>query len=178
MIMSKYNQAIIYAIKRGYKVRKDGTVRGIRTDNIKLSINTSGYYYFCVHPIINNKRVKSTLLVHRLQAYQKYGDKLFKNDIQVRHLNNNKLDNSWDNIAIGTAKENMADSPYIGERIKKYSLQAGLSNSSLVKKDVLEIRQRVKEGNYSTYQKLAEEYDLKSKGTISDIVNRKTWKHI
>ena len=49
--------------------------------------------------------------VHRLQAYIKYRELLYQKDIMVRHLNGNKLDNSWDNIAIGTAYDNAQDIP-------------------------------------------------------------------
>jgi len=177
--MNKKQKALLYAYNNEYRVSKDGnTVKGIRVPSLKTSIGGDGYKYFCVHPIIGNKRDKDTVKVHRLQAYQKYGNKVFEKGMQVRHFNNNKLDNSWDNIGIGTASENMLDSPYVGERIKKYSLQAGLSNSPLSEENVLEIRKRVKEKEYITYQELAEEYKLKSKSTISEIVSRKIWKHI
>lgn len=49
--------------------------------------------------------------IHRLQAYIKYRELLYQKDIMVRHLNGNKLDNSWDNIAIGTAYDNAQDIP-------------------------------------------------------------------
>ena len=179
MTMNKLQLAVLYAYSRGYKVSSNGTkVTGIRTSSLKLNIGRAGYYYFCVHPIIDNKRDKVLVKVHRLQAYQKYGEEIFKKGIQVRHLNNNKLDNSWNNIAIGTPSENMKDSPYVGERIRKHSLRAGLMRSPLSEQDVLEIRKRVREGKYGTYQKLAEEYGLKSKSTICGIVKRNNWRHI
>ena len=46
---------------------------------------------------------------HRLQAYIKYRELMYKKGIMVRHLNGNRLDNSWDNIAIGTAYDNAQD---------------------------------------------------------------------
>lgn len=49
--------------------------------------------------------------VHRLQSYIKYRELMYKKGIMVRHLNGNKLDNSWDNIAIGTAYDNAQDIP-------------------------------------------------------------------
>ena len=49
------------------------------------------------------------VFTHRLQAFSKYGKELFKKGIQVRHLNDIKKDNSWDNIALGTAKDNYQD---------------------------------------------------------------------
>lgn len=49
--------------------------------------------------------------VHRIQAYIKYGVLIYEKGMMVRHLNNNKLDNSWINIAIGTAYDNAHDIP-------------------------------------------------------------------
>jgi hypothetical protein len=59
-------------------------------------------------PVINGKFSKN-LKVHRIVAYQKFGDAMFEKGIVVRHLNGNPLDFSCDNIAIGTQKENFAD---------------------------------------------------------------------
>lgn len=49
------------------------------------------------------------VFLHRLQAFSKYGSKLYDKGIQVRHLNDIKTDNTWDNIALGTAKDNLYD---------------------------------------------------------------------
>lgn len=69
--------------------------------------------------IYNNKTYHCP--VHRIQAYIKYGVLLYEKGIMVRHLNNNKLDNSWINIAIGTAYDNYHDIPIklIRKRIDK-----------------------------------------------------------
>ncbi len=47
--------------------------------------------------------------VHQFCAYQKYGDAIFDEGIVVRHLNNNSLDNSLDNLGFGTYSDNMLD---------------------------------------------------------------------
>lgn len=49
--------------------------------------------------------------VHRLQAYQKYGNKIYQEGIDVRHLDNNKMNCAANNIAIGTRTDNMLDIP-------------------------------------------------------------------
>lgn len=41
-------------------------------------------------------------MIHRLQAYQKFGDKIYEDGIVVRYLNGDRYDNSYDNIGIGT----------------------------------------------------------------------------
>jgi hypothetical protein len=45
---------------------------------------------------------------HRFVAYTKYGEATFEADC-VRHLNDNSLDNSWDNITLGTHYDNHLD---------------------------------------------------------------------
>lgn len=47
--------------------------------------------------------------VHRFCAYLKYGDKLFEKGTLVRHLDDNPLNLAWDNIALGTPKDNSLD---------------------------------------------------------------------
>ncbi|HKJ67173.1 MAG TPA: HNH endonuclease [bacterium] len=48
-------------------------------------------------------------------------------------------------------------------------------NSKLTEQDIIDIRQRKKEG--ATHMELAEEYQV-TKTTISQIVNRKLWAHV
>ena len=49
--------------------------------------------------------------VHRLVAYQKYGEKLFEKGICVRHLDGDAFNNLPNNIAIGTYRDNAMDIP-------------------------------------------------------------------
>ena len=98
---SLYNLAIV----KGYFIDKEGLVYNKRRKILSPSLNKSGYKYFMVSCTGGAKK----MLVHRLQAYQKYKDDLFKPGIQVRHFNNNKLDNSWNNILLGTSQDNADD---------------------------------------------------------------------
>ena len=86
------------AAKRCY-VDKDG--------NIYKRLMPKGNRYLKFGLTINGKRLY--IPIHRLQAFQKFGMKMFEPGIEVRHLNNNNYDNSWDNIALGTRSENMLD---------------------------------------------------------------------
>ena len=50
--------------------------------------------------------------MHHLQAYMKYGDGIMCNSSHgavVRHFNDKKADNSYDNILIGTQADNIKD---------------------------------------------------------------------
>jgi hypothetical protein len=169
MELSKSNKALICAYKKGYRVKKDGSVKGLRKNSLKLSIY-NGYYKFNVKMNGNSFSIK----VHRLVAYQKYGEKLFKEGIQVRHLNNNKRDNSFSNISIGTASENALDKPKKTRR--RASLIAGLSRSSLTEEDVKRIRYLREEEKWR-YSDILKEYPM-AKSTLSLICNYKTWIHI
>jgi hypothetical protein len=53
--------------------------------------------------------VSINIAIHRLQAFQKYGDLLYEEGTVVRHLNGDPGSNAWDNIAIGTMSDNMFD---------------------------------------------------------------------
>lgn len=147
---------------KGYRVNKNGKVKGLNIEEKRLYAGTNGYLYFSINDKIGTGKVP----VHRLQAYQKFGKKLFEDRMEVRHLNGNIRDNSWENIGIGTHSQNMMDQPK-KQRIRK----SKSANKKVMDKEALEIRERVKTGNYETYQKLAEEYGLNSKSSIHYIIH-------
>lgn len=99
----------------GYRVLEDGTFIGPRGKVLKTEVNEKGYLYVAVKLKACGKR---KLKVHRLQAYQKFGDALYAEGIMCRHLNGNCKDNRLENIAIGTASDNMMDMPR-EERVAK-----------------------------------------------------------
>ena len=87
---------------------------------------------------------------------------MFKEGIEVRHLNGNSKDNSFDNIEIGTHSENMMDIP----KEKRF---LGGSEPIHKHKEIIEDR---KKG--FTYNQLCKKYNISSKGTISFIINEST----
>lgn len=90
----------------GYRVNEAGVLflNGVEA---RYRVSKFGYKMFDI-PFKEKKM--DQVFVHRLQAFQKYGEKLFKEDC-VRHLNGNKLENSYENIAIGSFKQNIDDIP-------------------------------------------------------------------
>src|SRR5262245_6634360 len=85
------------AYQKGYRVSECGTVvMGIRGPMHPR--NQEGYFRFKV----NVGGTDVSCPVHRLQAFQKYGDQIYAPGLAVRHKNNNSLDNSLDNILLGS----------------------------------------------------------------------------
>lgn len=88
------------------------------------AVKRDGYVAFAI--TIDGKPVE--IRAHKLQAYQKFGDEVYEKGVEVRHLNGNKLDFSWENIALGTHSQNMMDKP------KEERRRIAKNASSFVKK--------------------------------------------
>tara|TARA_R110000823_G_scaffold266679_10_gene386465 strand:- start:2007 stop:2378 length:372 start_codon:yes stop_codon:yes gene_type:complete len=110
MRLSNKNKAVLIALEYGYEVSRDGKrVKGVRVKRIKLqTVKKYGKKYKGFTVRLKSGQ-RATVLVHKLQAYKKYGKAAFESGIVVRHLNDNSLHNNWDNIALGTQAENMQD---------------------------------------------------------------------
>lgn len=149
-------------IDRGYKVLEDGTMLNPNGVKIAKYIDNRGYR----STSIRFDGVKKLVHVHRLQAFQKFGLEIYATGIVVRHLNNNKLDNSKENILIGTSSENMMDIP------KEQRLKQALHATSFVRKynkdEVIEFHKKSK-----SYKKTMERFNISSKGTLHFILNNR-----
>ena len=142
--LSNSNRAIIEAYMRGYRMTKDGQMIGGRGKIVRGKLS-EGYKSITLRDHGSCFCVK----FHRLQAYQKFGEKIFEPGILVRHLNNDPLDNSWDNIDIGTDKDNFHDRD--PEDVSKVMKEVGLQRR---KYNYEEIKRLRSEG--MSYSKLAE----------------------
>lgn len=98
------------AIKLGYSIDKEGVCRNPKGNVLKGSPhNKRGKIYLSFKIQIGTSR--KNVYFHKLQAYMKFGDLLYNEGIVVRHLDDNSLNNSWNNIEIGTQSDNMMDKP-------------------------------------------------------------------
>ena len=99
--MNKANLLIIEAFQKGYRV-ENGEIFNHLYKKINFWLK-NGYPVIAIssHPV----------KVHRLVAYQKFGNAIFEKGMQIRHLNGDKLDFSFQNIEIGTSKQNQLDKP-------------------------------------------------------------------
>lgn len=72
---------------------------------------------------------------HRVVALKKFGAQIFENKIVVRHINGNKLDNSPDNIMIGSQNDNIKDHMTANNDMKAWrGFAAFLLNNFVLKK--------------------------------------------
>lgn len=149
------------AYERGYRISEQGLCFNKSGKQVGGYTNNTGYLAFSLRVDKIPKRVN----IHRLQAFQKYGHKLYEKGIMVRHLNGIKTDNSWDNIAIGTNSQNQMDIP---EQIR---IKRALHATSFVRKHDKEIiREYHKHDN--SYKKTMAQFDISSKGTLHFILNK------
>lgn len=102
------NDAIRLAVHKGYRVNRKGVVTSPSGKTRRLYKSPDGYLSFGVGMPDGKTR---KVAVHRLIAYQKYGEAALENGIVTRHLNGDPGDNRWGNIRIGTPQENTMDQP-------------------------------------------------------------------
>lgn len=165
--MSDANKSLLTAYKKGYYVTDTGKIIGAKGEPLKPMLSNKNYLYF--HVRVDGK--KKAVYVHRLKAYQKYGDELFSSEC-VRHLDGNKQNNTMDNIALGTHKENTADIP----EQKRYNMNKRARDlRKLTDKQIIHIRNLLENGE--TIRSVAKEYGV-SQSTIQQIKERKTYKWI
>lgn len=165
-MVNKQKEALLKVIESGYKV-VDGNVINPDGQLRMLRIDTRGYYVFSMK--INGVSHALNVDVHRLVAYQKYGDELFEKGIEVRHLDGDKLNNSPDNIALGTHSQNMMDIPK--EQRLNISINAARKNRRFNDNDMMNIR--MDHEKLKSYKKVMNKWGITSKGTLHYILNTK-----
>ena len=156
------SKSVILAYKKGYRVLDCGGIVNFNGDNVNLSKNSRGYLKFTIRH--NAKKV--TVFAHQLQAFQKYGDELYKKGVLVRHINGNPLDNSYKNIEIGLQSDNMMDIP---EAIR---YAKSLHATSFVRKHDAEKIAAFYIENGRSYKKVMQQFDISSKGTLHYILKK------
>jgi hypothetical protein len=168
MKLTRANKLIIYANEH-YYIDNNCNVYHTETNRKRKLILRSKNKKYYVFGIRYNKKVFK-IDVHRLQAYQLYGDRIFEKGIQVRHLDGNSLNNNINNIAIGTQSDNRMDIP-AGKRMQ-ISKNASQYVKRFTNEIVLSMRKDRKNG--MKYEDLILKYNVK-KSTLSYIINKKTY---
>lgn len=149
------------AVERGYFVSEEGFAYNKKGEKVGHK-HINGY--LCIRFRID--KICTSLFIHRLQAFQKYGDLLYQDGVEVRHLDGNRENNSHENIVIGTHQENIMDIPE-QVRIKK-ALHASSFLRKYDKEKVTEFFEECK-----SYKKTMEKFSISSKGTLHFILNGK-----
>ena len=162
--LSLGNKTLIIAFEKGYIVDDTGNIF-FNSRQRKLNKDTKGYYSFTICTESGNRR---RVQVHRMQAYKKFGDKIFNEEIEVRHLDGNRLNNIENNIGIGNHSQNMNDVPK--KKRHNNAINASMDNRIFNDEKIKKILEDRKGG--MSYAELALKYkgNRKSKGHIYTII--------
>lgn len=155
------------ALIKGYTVTKEGILLNRNGVQVKGRVKDRkrDYYNFDIRIGPRNENKKIHCMIHRLQAYQKFGDKIYEKGIVVRHLNGDRYDNSYDNIGIGTIIDNKNDIPK-----ELISINCGQIKRKYSKEIVENIRKDYENG--LSYSSIMTKYHITSKGTIHYIIHK------
>lgn len=166
--LSLNNKHIIEAWNKGYRYNSIGEIISPSGKKLKQQFRCD-YPEFSIKSVLLGKSVH--IKVHRFIAYDKFGDIIFNDNIQVRHLDNDPSNSSPDNLDIGTPSQNMMDR---NSRDRKQHAQLA---ASYVRKLTNEEAANIIRLHFScgwTFKRIAEKYNL-AKSTISYIVNGRTY---
>lgn len=165
--MSQQREATVLAYDKGYRV-VGGEVYSAKGNKRKLyhnKKNTTSYYLFSIR---GEGRKHLKVHVHKLVAYQLFGEASFESGIHVRHLDGNSLNNLESNIAIGTQSDNEMDkSP---EERMKHSINAAAKLRKFTDSQMEEIKSYYRET--LSYTKTKEKFNISSSGSLHYLLNR------
>jgi len=170
-VLLKANLYVIEAYNRGYRVI-DGELYGPtgkkRKPNIKIT--SDGYKFerfnICIRQNKNDYN-RPSIPVHKLAAFQKFGEKSFEVDIQVRHLDGNSLNNKDYNLELGTPLDNSLD------KKPEVRLQSSITASTYIRKFTDEEMEEIRKFHRGSYKETMETFSISSKGTLHRILNVK-----
>lgn len=148
-----------------YTIDDSGVLKNIQGKKVG-SLNRQGYEKIQVTLGGKCKEV----FTHRIQAFKKFGKKLYDKDMQVRHMNDVKTDNSINNIQLGTAKDNYQDRGQ--KKIKEAQKVATEASKVYSDKLVKEIKQYYKDNNNPQKQTMLK-YNISSTATLWYILNKR-----
>jgi hypothetical protein len=163
--MSKINAALRLASLKGYRVTELGEVINALGGVRKCQIKRNRHDLRKVFNVGLGGGVRFPVPVHKLVAFQKFGEAMFEPGIQVRHLDGNSLNNCPENIELGTQSDNAMDRP--PEDRQAHSRHAASHNIAY---DWAEVERDYFEHDLG-FKKLAAKYGM-SVGTLSHHFNR------
>jgi hypothetical protein len=154
------SERIKYAHHIGYRVNELGEIINPQGEKINGFFWENRNFFN-----IRNAGEFLKISVSKLQAFQKYGEASFEKGIVVRHLNQNSMDNSFDNIAIGTRSDSMFD------QTPEQRLARSKHASSFITKfnhdEVYAFYLECK-----SYKKTMEKFNIESKGSLNYIIKK------
>jgi len=159
------DNSIIIAHEKGYKVINGEVISPFSGKPRAIQQDANGRLSFSVRTGVNKngKWQNGKVNVARFVGYKKFGNEIFEKDKCIFHKDGDLKNFSEDNICIGTLSE--------AQMSKKEEVRiAAATKASPKKHDHEKIIKMHKEG--SSYKQIMKETGIKSKGTISFIINK------
>ncbi len=125
------------AFELGYRATDEGIIMSPTGEPTNMSGEEGSYLTFSA------RTCRKPIAVHRFVAYQKFGNKMLSAEC-VRHLNDQKRDNRFENIEIGTRHDNLMDIP--AEKRRLMGIRRNKNRRSLTDDQVREFRIMVADG--------------------------------
>lgn len=166
---SKRARYTVEAYERGYRVGPDGELYSPMQKVLRPGANNRGYRRFAIR--IDGGH--ALLFVHQLAAYQTFGAEALAEGVHVRHLDGDSLNNSPDNLAIGSPRDNVMDRP-AQDRLN-HARHAASHKRRLTQTQAQQLRNDHRSG--MRLADVAEKYNI-AKSTASYIVNHKTYRSL
>lgn len=163
--MSKANDRVRAAFARGVRVDDVGRPRSARGKLLAERWRADGRKVITVR----GPDGPGPILVHRLAAYQKFGEAALAPGTHVRHLDNDNQNNELDNLELGDAKTNRADADPEWEAWR--AQRAGDATRALDERRERELVELYKRGNL-TVSDVADHFGV-SRSTVYRIVRRR-----
>ncbi len=176
-VPNRTTRAIREAFRKGYRVSDLGKLYNPKGEVIKHNCFDK-YLKFTVHGIEGTRFKSVSVPVHRFAAYCFYGEELFHVGVVVRHLDDNKIDYSKRNIALGSPRDNINDIPYeIRKKRCDYArgFQGRPNNARFSDAEVREIRRRLNLGESGVV--IASKYNVTPR-CISGIRTRRSYSSV
>lgn len=166
--LSKNNIYVLETFESGYDINEKGElIRKNKSIISKFRVNKNGYFVITLRLPTNNR---ANVSIHRLQAYKKFGSRIFEKGIMVRHIDNNSLNNFWDNIEIGSNSDNQMDRNPDCRKKSAIIASRKMQDGCRTYEDRCLIYEDLK--NNVPYSKIMKKHNVSSKGTLSFIKNK------
>lgn len=146
------------AFERGFRVSENGELKKPNGQPHRTWLDR-GYPTFNIQCVERN----CACHVHRLQAYQKYGEQIYAKGLECRHLDSNRQNNTVTNIELGTPKQNAQD-----KSLEVRMRVAALTSIAMLKHDYPAIRKYYAETR--SYLQTMRAFGVSSKGTLHYIL--------
>lgn len=159
------DNSIIIAYEKGYKAVNGEIISPFSDIPRTIQQDEKGRQHFSIRlgKDENGKWKNGKVIVSRFVGYKKFGNEIFEKDRFVYHKDGDTRNFMEDNICIGTLSE--------AQMSKKYEVRiAAATKASPKKHDHEKIINMHKAG--SSYNQIMRETGIKSKGTISFIINK------